>query len=149
MAVFDDRTCAARPLDTLNADERESVVSVYYGGCTSREAATSLGVTPRTVMRSLRDGLRKLRLANGALVSAPSLELDAPLRSSTAPDDGLAEALDARAVVAEAQGVIMEREGTSATAAYAALLHLSDQRGMTLPACAETIVSAAQRAGTR
>lgn len=49
-------------------------------------------------------------------------ELRDDLRGSTAPDHGLAEALDSRAVVAHAQGVVMEREGKSASKAYAALL---------------------------
>jgi RNA polymerase sigma-70 factor (ECF subfamily) len=138
----DERRLAARvrPLASLSTMEREAIVAVHYGGRTYREAAVALGLSERAVKRRLREALRKLRRST---VSTLVEEVHVDLRASAAPDRGLAEALDSRAVVAHAQGVIMEREGTSASAAYAALLELSDQHGMTLPACAEAVVASA------
>lgn len=138
-----------RPLDTLSANEREAIIAVYYGGCTSRDAALALGLSEGAVKRVLRVGLRKLRDASGDPAVASPRAVHEYVRMATASDPGPGGALDSRAVVAHAQGVIMEREGASAGTAYNALLELSDQRGMTLPTCAEALVTPRPTKGSR
>jgi GAF domain-containing protein len=56
----------------------------------------------------------------------------------------LREALSGREIIAQAQGVIMGRQGTSADAAYAVLRHSSRQAGITIRQRASAIVDNAR-----
>lgn len=119
-----DRSLFDQPLGMLSRDERDAIVTAYYGGCTYREAAVALGLDEGTVKSRLRAGLHHLRKASVSY-------------------EGLVAALDSRQVVAQAQGIIMQREGSSADEAYRALLQSSEELGVSLPVCAELFVSTA------
>lgn len=57
----------------------------------------------------------------------------------------IGEALTGRQVIAQAQGIIMQREGLTGDAAYAGLLRASLDAGMPLRECAEDIVASARQ----
>lgn len=128
------------PLDLLHLDQREAIVMTHYGRCTYGEAAVVLGVDEATVKSRIREGLRRLRVA---AASARDNKDGTGVRELSTSDRGLGEALDCRRVVAQAQGIIMEREGCTAAEAYCALLLRSDQLGSSLPACADAVVASA------
>lgn len=141
----DERSLDAQPLRTLSRDERDAIVTTYYGGCTYREAAVALGLDEATVKSRIRAGLHRLRvaLAGTSLSGSPDIEGGDDHHKESVSGEGLVAALDARQVVAQAQGVIMQRQGSSTGEAYRALLQLSDQLGVSLPVCAEVVVSTA------
>lgn len=141
----DERSLVAQHLRILSCDERDAIVTAYYGGCTYQEAAVALGLDEGTVKSRIRTGLHHLRVALARTSQSGSPDIDGgdDHRKASVPDEGLVAALDSRQVVAQAQGIIMQREGSSAGEAYGALLQLSDQLGVSLPVCAEDLVSTA------
>lgn len=143
-ASTDRRSFGARPLGILSDDEREVIVTVLHGGCTYRAAAVALGLEEGTVKRRIREGLQRLRVAMPPRASTSPQDIgERDARRRFASDQGLALELDAREVVAQAQGIIMEHEGSTSGEAYSELLRLSERLGMTLPACAEVFVASA------
>lgn len=141
----DERRLVAHPLELLSRDERDAIVTVHYGGCTYREAAVALGLDERTVKSRIHAGLRHLRVALTSTSSSGSPDVGGgdDHRKASVSDEGLGAALDSRQVVAQAQGIIMERDGSSAGEAYRALSQWSDQLGVSLPVCAAVVVSTA------
>ena len=132
-------------LDELDGDEREAILSVLHGGCTCREAAAALGVDEGTIKRRIRSALDHAAGTKSDGAEPPAGRF---LGGGTATtDEGLGDALDARRVVAQAQGTIMEREGKTAEAAYVTLLQLANRCRMTLPACAEDVVASVGSSG--
>jgi len=140
----EERSPVAPMLQAMSRDERDSIVTAYYGGCTYREAAVVLGLDEGTVKSRIRGGLHHLQiaLAHRSSSAYPDIGGDDP-HTAPMPDEGLGEVLDARQVVAQAQGIIMERDSCSADEAYGALVQWSDQIGVSLPDCAEAVVSSA------
>jgi len=141
----DERSLVAPLLGMLSRDERDAIVTAFYGGCTYREAAVALGLDEGTVKSRIRAGLHHLGAALTRTSSSGSPDIDGgdDHRKASASDEDLVAALDARQVVAQAQGIMMQREGSSTGEAYRALLQLSDQLGVSLPVCAEAVVSTA------
>lgn len=140
----DDASLVAQPLRTLSRDERDAIVTAYYGG-TYRDAAVALGLDEGTVKSRIRAGLDHLRvaLASSSPSGSPAIDGGDDHRKASVSDEGLVAALDSRQGVAQAQGIIMQRDGSSAGEAYRALLALSDQLGVSLPVYAEVFVSTA------
>lgn len=141
----DGLSLGAQPLMMLRRDERDAIVTVHYGGCTYREAAVALGLDEGAVNSSIRAGLDHLRVALTRPRSPGSPRTDGgdDHRKASVSNEGLVAAFDSRQVVAHAQGIMMERDGISAGEASRALLQLSHQLGMSLPDCAEVVVSTA------
>ncbi len=129
----------------LSRDERDAIVTAYHGGCTYQEAAVALGLDEATVKSRIRAGLHHLRVALARTSSSGPPDIDGgnDHRQASVSDAGLVAAVDSRQVVAQAQGIIMQREGSSAGEAYRALSRLADQLGVSLPDCAEVVVSTA------
>jgi len=128
------REAGEHPLDLLPRDEREAIVAVHHRGYTCAEAGVALGVDEATIKAQIRQGLRRLASALARPASPVALGGDADL----------AVALDRRDVVAQAQGIVMEREGGTAGEAEGELVRSAAHLGLSLHAYAEVVVAAAR-----
>lgn len=59
-------------LDRLPPDEREAIVTAFYGHCSYHEAARTLGESDRSVKLRIRSGLRRLAVLHHALSPSPT-----------------------------------------------------------------------------
>ncbi len=130
----DEREPAECPLDLLPREEREAIVAVHHRGYTCAEASVALGVDEATVKAQIRQGLRRL----GSALARPASPV------AHGGDADLAVALDRRDVVAHAQGIVMEREGRTASEAEGELVRSAEHLGMSLHAYAEVVVADAR-----
>lgn len=137
----------SQPLGMLREEQRSAIVLVTSGSCTLHEAAVALGREERAVKQMIRAGLKQLAGAHRHdAATAPEGSDPTPAREPTSQSDHrLSQALDAREVVAHAQGILMERRGQTATEAFVDLLRLSARLGMTMPVCAARITATTQR----